>query len=91
VYVMGQVTVTTPNTQALFRLPAGLCNVTFWNNTPTASVYVGTSTAVTAANGLVCHSIPTNFYQYVSSGGAQFYGTVATGPATISYIIVTDQ
>jgi hypothetical protein len=90
-YVMGQIPVAGGSTVALFRVPSGLCNVTFWNNTPTATVYVGTSTAVTSLNGLVCHSIPTNFFNYVSSGGAQFYGTVATGPATISYIIVTDQ
>jgi len=89
---MGQVTVTGGNPPALlFRMPAGLCNVTFWNNTPSATVYVGSSTMVTSANGLVCHSIPTNFFQYVSSGGVSFYGTVSTGPGTISYIIVTDQ
>jgi len=88
---MGQVTVTGGNTVPLFRVPAGLCNVTFWNNTPAATIYVGSSTSVTAVNGLVCHSIPTNFFSYVSNGGAQFYGTVASGPGTISYIIVTDQ
>lgn len=90
-YIMGQVVVTSPNTAALFRLPSGLCNVTFWNNTPAATIYIGSSTTVTATNGLVCHSIPTSFFQYVSSGGTQFYGTVSTGPATISYMIVTDQ
>ena len=90
-YVLGQVTVSGGSVQQLFRVPASLCNVTFWNNTPAATVYVGTSTAVTALNGLVCHSIPTSFNSYVSSGGATFYGTVTTGPATLSYIIVTDQ
>jgi hypothetical protein len=89
---MGQVVMSTAATiQSLFRMPAGLCNVTFWNNTAAATVYVGSSTSVTSANGLVCHSIPTSFFQYVSSGGTQFYGTVASGPATVSYIIVTDQ
>lgn len=89
---MGQVVMSTAATvQPMFRMPAGLCNVTFWNNTAAATIYVGSTTAVTSANGLVCHSIPTNFFQYVSSGGVQFYGTVSSGPATISYIIVTDQ
>ena len=89
---MGQVVMSTAATvQQMFRLPAGLCNVTFWNNTNAATIYVGSSTTVTASNGLVCHSIPTNFYQYVSSGAATFYGTVSSGPATVSYIIVTDQ
>ena len=89
---MGQVVMSTAATvQPMFRMPAGLCNVTFWNNTTSATIYIGTSTAVSSSSGLVCHSIPTSFYQYVSSGGAQFYGTVASGPATVSYIIVTDQ
>jgi hypothetical protein len=88
---MGSIVVTGGSTVPLFRVPAGLCNVSFWNATPAATVYVGTSTAVTSANGLVCHSLPTNFFSYVSSGGVQFFGTVSTGPATLSYMIVTDQ
>ena len=91
-YVMGQAVLSTAATvQQMFRTPAGLCNVTFWNITPSATVYIGTSTMVTSVNGLVCHSIPTSFFQYVSSGGVQFYGTVASGPGTVSYILVTDQ
>jgi hypothetical protein len=88
---MGQIVVTGGAVAPLFRVPAGLANVTFWNNTPAATIYVGSSTTVTAANGLVCHSIPTSFFNYVSSAGAQFYGTVAAGPGTISYIIVSGQ
>ena len=89
---MGQAVVSTAATsQLLFRVPPGLCNVTFWNPGTTATIYVGTGTAVTATNGLVCHSIPTSFSSYVSSGGATFWGTVSSGPGTISYIIVTDQ
>ena len=82
---------TAATVQQMFRMPAGLCNTTFWNNSPSATVYVGTSTLTTSANGLTCHSIPTSFFQYVSSGGTNFYGTVSSGPATVSYIIVTDQ
>jgi len=89
---MGQIVVTTAaGVVPLLRLPAGLCNVTFWNSALTGTVYVGTSTAVTASNGLVCHSIPTSFFQYVSSGGTQLYGTAATATGTISYILVSDQ
>ncbi len=90
-YVMGQATAPSTNTVALFTVPAGLCNVTFWN-VSTPNVYVGTSTAVTATNGLVCHSIPTSFMNYVSSKGATFYGanTSATG-GVVNYIIVTAQ
>lgn len=87
---MGQINVVN-NTVALFTVPPGLCNVTFWNVSAT-NVYVGTSTAVTTTNGLQCHSIPTNFYNYVSSKGATFYGANPTAStATVNYIIVTDQ
>ena len=89
---MGQVSVNSGGgVVPLLRLPAGLCNVTLWNSALTGTIYVGTSTAVTASNGLVCHSIPTSFFQYVSSGGTQLYGTAATANGTISYIVVTDQ
>lgn len=90
-YVMGQATAPSNNTVPLFRVPSGLCNVTFWN-VSTPNVYVGTSTAVTATNGLQCHSIPTSFSNYVSSSGATFYGAnTAATPGVVNYIIVTAQ
>lgn len=89
-YVMGQVSVVN-STAALFTIPSGLCNVTFWN-VSAVNVYVGTSTAVTTTNGLQCHSIPTSFNNYVSSKGATFYGANPTAStAVVNYIIVTDQ
>lgn len=93
-YVMGQITVaSTAGVVPLFTLPPSLCNVTFWNSATgtTGTIYVGSSTTVTATNGLQCHSIPTNFISYVSTGGATFYGTVPSGTAQVNYIIVTDQ
>lgn len=88
---MGQVFVPTANTLPLFTVPAGLCNVTFWN-VSTGTVYVGTSTRVTTVNGLQCHSIPTSFTNYVSSSGATFYGANTSGStAVVNFIIVTDQ
>lgn len=90
-YVMGQVSVATANTLPLFTVPGGLCNVTFWN-VSAGTVYVGTSTALTTTNGMQCHSIPTNFFTYVSSKGATFYGANTSGStAVVNYIIVTDQ
>lgn len=90
-YVMGQAAVGSTSTVPIFTIPGGLCNVTFWN-TSTPNIYVGTSTAVTSSNGLVCHSIPTNFFTYVSSKGAVLYGanTSATS-GIVNYVIVTDQ
>ena len=93
-YVMGQVTVASGSTVPLFTVPPSLCNVTFWNSSTSATniVSVGTSTAVTSANGLQCHSIPTSFNSYVSSRGATFYGANTSGTnGLINYVIVTDQ
>jgi hypothetical protein len=89
-YVMGQVNVYNA-TVPVFTLPAGLCNCTFWNVSAT-NLYLGTNAAVTISNGLQCHSIPTNFFTYVSNKGATIYGANPTAfTATINYIIVTDQ
>ena len=78
----------------LFTVPPSYCNVTFYN-LAAATVWIGTSTAVTSANGMQCHSIPTNFQTFMSSKGATFYGTtgstVSTSVATIQYLISTDQ
>lgn len=88
-YVMGQANVVN-SVQPLFTVPAGLCNVTFWN-VSNVNVYVGTSTAVTSSNGLQCHSIPTNFFTYVGSKGATFYGNNPTAStATVNFIICTN-
>lgn len=86
---MGQATVPTGGTAgtALFSTPAGLCNVTFYNLGNTA--YIGTSPFVNANNGLQCHSIPTNFFTYVGSRSATFYGSAATA-TVINYVITTD-
>lgn len=86
---MGQATCPSTGTVPLFTVPAGLCNVTFWN-VSTGIVYVGTSTNTTTGNGLQCHSIPTNFYTYVGSRGATFYGVTSGGTATVNYLITTD-
>jgi hypothetical protein len=88
-YVMGQATVGTSGVFPLFSTPAGLCNVTFWN-VSAGTVFTGTSTAVTTTNGLQCHSIPTNFFTYVGSRSATFYGVTNGGSATVNYIITTD-
>ena len=89
--VMGQVTVPTASTTSIFRVPSGLCNATFWNLSA-GTVFVGTSSAVTTSNGMQCHSIPTNFFTYVSSGGATLWGANTSGSAAVvNYIIVTDQ
>lgn len=86
-YIMGQATCPSTGTVPLFTVPAGLCNVTFWNVTA-GNVYIGTSSAKTTVNnGLQCHSIPTNFFTYVGSAGATFFGVTNGTAATVNYII----
>ena len=92
---MGSATVPSGTTGSpLFTVPPSYCNVTFYN-LAAATVWVGTSTAVTSANGLQCHSIPTNFQTFMGSRGAMFYGTTgstaASSAATVQYLISTDQ
>lgn len=92
-YVMGQVAVAS-NTVPLFTVPSGLCNFTFYQaNNTTIPTYVGTSTALTSSNGMVCPVAPgVPFQNYVSSKGATFYvaNTSAT-TVTVSYFMSTDQ
>jgi len=92
---LGQATIL-PGTgaTALFPAPPGPCSVTFYNLGST-SAWVGTSTAVTSANGMLVSSAPTNFISYSGSKAAMFYGTtgstVSTSVATVQYLISTDQ
>lgn len=92
--IMGAATVPSGTTATvLFSIPPSYCNVTFYN-LAAATVWVGTSTATTSANGMQCHSIPTNFSTFMGSKGATVYGTtgstVSTSVATVQYVIVTD-
>ena len=91
---MGAATVPAGTTGTiLFPVPPSYCNVTFYN-LATATVWVGTSTAVTSANGLQCHSLPVNFQAFMGSKGATLYGTTgstaASSVATIQFLISTD-
>lgn len=87
----GSVAVTVGTTGAipLLRIPPGICNVTFWNVSPTGTLYVGLGTAVTTANGLQSHTIPTPFFTYMGSQAAVLYGTAATATCTFNFVIST--
>jgi hypothetical protein len=92
--IVGAATVPAGTTGTLlFTVPPSWCNVTFYNLSA-ATVWIGTSTAVTTANGLMCHSLPTSFQTFMASKGAPFYGTtgstVSTSVATIQYCISTE-
>ncbi len=90
--IMGNATVPANNTVPIFTVPPSFCSVTFYNVNPsTASAYIGTSTAVSSANGLVCHSVPVSFETFMGSKGATFYATTGGAVATsVNYLIATD-
>lgn len=94
-YIMGSATVPSGTTGTLlFNLPPSYCSATFYNISAN-TVWLGTSTAVTSASGIQCHSIPTTINAFASSRGTGVYGTTgstaASSVATIQYILVTDQ
>jgi hypothetical protein len=81
----------------LFSVPAGWCNVTFYN-LGSQTVYLGTGTQSTSLggtspSGLQCHSIPTTINNYLTSKGANIYGatagTASTYASILNYIITT--
>jgi hypothetical protein len=91
---MGQATVPSGTTGTfLFAVPASSCAVTFYNLSA-VPVWIGTSTAVTSANGMQCHSLPTSFTAFVGSRGQQLYGTTgstaAASATSIQYIVSTN-
>jgi hypothetical protein len=92
-FIMGNATVPASSTVAIFTVPPSYCAVTFYNtNAAATSAYIGTSTAVSSANGLICHSIPVSFQTFMGSKGATFYATSGGATATsVNFIIATDQ
>jgi hypothetical protein len=89
---MGQATVPASSTVPIFNVPNSYCAVTFYNVNPAATnIYVGTSTAVSSANGLICHTIPVSFQTFMGTKGAQLYATTGGAvPSSLNYIIATD-
>ena len=90
--IMGNATVPASSTVAIFTVPPSFCSVTFYNtNAAATNAYIGTSTAVSSVNGLVCHSIPVSFQTFMGSKGATFYATSGGATATsVNFIIATD-
>lgn len=88
---IGAWSVPASSTAAIFTIPPGPVAVTFWNAGAQA-VYIGASTLVSTANGLQCHSIPTQFNTWPFSRGQQLYATTGNATAaTIQYIVSTSQ
>jgi hypothetical protein len=92
-YIFGQASVPANSTVGtLFIIPPGPCNVTFYNLS-TNTVWVGTNAAqLSTVSGMVCHSIPTNIFGYMSSRGVTVYGlNTASSVVQVQYAIATDQ
>lgn len=88
---IGQWAVPASGTFPIFTVPPGPVSVTFWN-IGTQAVFIGSSTSVSTASGLQCHSIPTQFNTYVGSKGQQLYATTGNATAaSVQYIVATAQ
>ena len=78
-------------TVPVFQVPPGACSVTFYSTVATGQLYLGMSTAVTAANGYAVSTYPTTFTAFNSSKGAQLYGlNTAATTLPVNYIVSTD-
>jgi hypothetical protein len=84
---MGQVPVT--GTVPAFTVPSGPCAVSMW--VASGAVYVGTSTALTTANGASVPTTPVPFQGFPGSQGARVFATVGTAATTVAlnYIVST--
>lgn len=90
-FIMGNATVPASSTVRIFTVPASYCAVTFYNTNTAATVYVGTSSAGTNTNGLVCHSIPVSFQNFIGSKGGDFWATTGGAvPSSVNYIITSN-
>lgn len=78
-------------TVPVFQVPPGACSVTFYSTAATGQLYLGMSTAVSAANGYAVSTFPTTFMAYSSSKGAQIYGlNTAAGTLPVNYIVSSE-
>ena len=80
--ILGQATVPSSSTVAVFTLPAGLCNFTLYQPTNPQAVYVGTSPAVASTNGMPVPVTPLQQETYVAGRGVTYYATTGNGTAS---------
>ena len=88
--ILGNATVPSSSTVAVFRLPPGYANVTVYQPTTPQAVYIGTSNAVATTNGLLLQNTPFNMETYSGSSGAAIWATTGNSTASsFNYIIST--
>lgn len=84
--ILGMATVPSNSTVAVFALPPGYSNITVYQISG-PQVYKGTSTRVSATNGLPVPNTPLSEESYVGSAGATMYATTGGAAASFYYII----
>jgi hypothetical protein len=88
--ILGNATVPSNATVAVFRLPPGYSNMTMYQPATAQSVYVGTSNTVAPTNGMPVPNTPLNQETYTGSQGATIWATTGNATASsFSYIIST--
>jgi hypothetical protein len=88
--ILGAATVPSSGTVTVFTMPPGPANLTVFQPSGSAVVYLGTTSGVTATNGMPVPVTPLSQESYHGSRGATYYAT--TGSATASsfcYLIST--
>jgi hypothetical protein len=88
--ILGQATVPSSSTVAVFFMPPGTANTVMWQPTPVAAqVYVGQK-SVTAVSGLAVPLTPVLSETYVTTGGMTYYATTgSTTAASFMFIVNT--
>lgn len=87
-YVMGTVSVPGSSTVTAFVVPPGYCNVVLYQPAQAQQVFVGSSSRVSATNGMPVPSTPLNTETYVASAGATWFATTGnTTAATFCYLL----
>lgn len=87
---MGQATVPANSTVAVFTMPAGLATFTVFQPTNAQVVYLGTSSKVSASNGMPVPVTPIVQENYNTVRGGTFFATTGNGTASsFNYLIST--
>lgn len=89
--LLGQATVPSSTTVAVFSLPPGYAEVIIYQVSQPQAVYVG-GPHVAATNGMPVPVTPANMETYTGSAGSTMYATTGNATASsFSYVIITPQ
>lgn len=88
--ILGQATVPSSSTVAVFSLPSGLCNFMVFQPTQPQAVYIGTSPNVTTTSGMPVPVTPLGQEAYHFNKGVTYYATTGNNTASsFQYLIST--